>query len=297
MSMADRGEGLSRRGFMRMGAGLAAGVIGGGFTALAHSGDNQQSNSGGRARVISHVKTNERKVCISFDDMWSEYYSLQICREFYRAGIPLTLFPAGLAVRNNLRRPLEGYESLYARLRDMGHEFGSHLYTHRDIRHFGLQQLIDEEMEPSLAVMKKALGATFAPIGIRPPYGVVTEPMMQLSARYGMPLILWGLDSQDAICTWNCQGACPDESVSSQAIYASLWDQDLEDENCAKSRCVETCVENIMASYATYMRPGTIILHHVLEASYLAVRRIVAFLDDWNLEPVTLSQLLSLRSA
>ncbi len=290
-------ERISRRQFMRLGAGLAAGAVGGGFSAWAHSGEGRQASAPGSSRIIRHVNTSERKVCLSFDDMWSEFYSLKICREFHRAGISLTLFPAGLAVRNNVVRPLDGYENMYARLRAMGHEFGCHLHTHRDIRDFSLQQLIDEEMEPSLLVMRQALGADFMPVGIRPPYGTVTEPLVELSARYGIPLILWGLDSQDSVCTWNCKGACPEESASSQDVYASIWEQDLEDELCAKSRCVEKCVERIMTNYETYMRAGTIILHHALEASYLAIKRILAFLDAWNLQAVTLSQLLADSSA
>ena len=286
-------EPISRRQLLRMGAGLASGALAGsGAASLAHSGEGRQASTRGYARVIRHVNTSERKVCLSFDDMWSEVYALRIGRAFHEQEMPLTLFPAGLAVRNNNRRPLAGHENLYARLRDMGHEFGCHLHTHRDIRDFSLQQLIDEELEPSLAVLRQALGPRFMPVGIRPPYGVVTEALLELSARYGIPLILWGLDSQDSICTWRCQGRCPQESSASEKIYESIWHQDLEDELCAKSRCVERCVDSILDSYNSYMRPGTIILHHVLEASYLAIRRIVAFMSDWNLRPVTLSELL-----
>ena len=286
-------EPISRRQLLRMGAGLASGAFAGtGAAAWAHSGEGKQASTAGHARVIRHVNTSARKVCLSFDDMWSEVYALRICRAFHEQEMPLTLFPAGLAVRNNNRRPQAGHENLYARLRDMGHEFGCHLHTHRDIRGFSLQQLIDEELEPSLAVMRQALGPRFVPVGIRPPYGIVTEALMELSAKYGIPLILWGLDSQDSICTWRCQGRCPEETFDSEEIYASIWEQDTEDKLCAKSRCVERCVDNILESYNAYMRPGTIILHHVLEASYLAIRRIVAFMSDWNLTPVTLSELL-----
>ena len=164
---------------------------------------------------------------------------------------------------------------------------------HRDIKDFSLQQLIDEEMEPSLAVMRRALGSSFKPIGIRPPYGVVTDALKELSVMYGAPLILWGLDSQDSICTWNCDDDCPEESVSTDEVYASIWGQDLEDALCINSSCADKCVEIILESYESYMRPGTIILHHVLEASFLAIRRIVAFLKSWNLQPVRLSELLT----
>ncbi len=285
---------ISRRQFMRLGAGIVAGsILGSELTTLANSGLGEQSSTASQARVIRHVRTNERKVCLSFDDMWSEYYSWKICREYHRLNIRLTLFPVGFAVRNNLVRPLSGYQNMYARMRDMGHEFGCHLHTHRDIRDFSLQQLIDEEMEPSLEVMRRALGSNFKPIGIRPPYGVVTDALKELAVRYGIPLVLWGLDSQDAICVWRCKREDADGCLTTDEYHADTQSRTLHDPICIKSSCVNRCVNVIMNSYETYMRPGTIILHHTLESSYLAIDRIKAFLDDWNLQPVRLSELLT----
>ena len=183
---------ISRRQFLSHGAGFALASV------LSLSGIGASANS---ARIIRHVYTNARKVSLTYDDLWSEYYTLRIGREYYRRNIRLTLFPAGRAVLNNLERPNPGYENLYPRLRDMGHEFGCHLFTHRVIRDFSLQQLTEEEMEPALHTMRRALGPGFHPVGIRPPYGHVTEAVKELSASYGIPLILWGLDSQDAVCT------------------------------------------------------------------------------------------------
>lgn len=290
----DSNTDITRRQFMRLAGGLATGALmGSGLSALAHSGGDSHSSTASNARVIRHVHTDERKVCLSFDDMWSEFYALQICRQFQRQAIPLTLFPAGLAVRNNLVRPLEGYENLYSRLRDMGHEFGCHLYTHRDIRDFSLQQLIDEELEPSLDVMRRALGSGFKPVGLRPPYGVVTDALKELSVRYGLPLILWGLDSQDSICTWNCKEESLGDCVTTDELHPGAINGGVNSALCFKSTCTNNCVDRILRSYESYMRPGTIILHHVLEASYLAIGRIVAFLRDWNLQPVRLSELLA----
>ena len=129
------------------------------------------------------MHTNARKVSLTYDDLWSEYYTLRIGREYYRHNIRLTLFPAGRAVLNNLERPNPGYENLYPRLRDMGHEFGCHLFTHRVIRDFSLQQLTEEEMEPALHTMRRALGPGFRPVGIRPPYGHVTDALQETVGR------------------------------------------------------------------------------------------------------------------
>ena len=279
---------LSRRELLRGGAALAlASVLGAASSPAAAKS----------VRVIRHVRTNSRKICLTFDDLWSEYYALRIGRECYKRNIRLTFFPAGRAVLNNLDRPNPGYENLYPRLRDMGHEFGCHLFTHRVITGFSLQQLIDEEMIPTLYEMRRALGGNFQPVGIRPPYGHLTEAMAQLSARYGMPVILWGLDSQDAICTKrNEDKGCDCKSQAAFKSYAGVWGSHPYGERCGEAACDEACVDAILKNYETYLRPGSIILHHAIKMSYLALEPVLDLLSDWNMQPVALSELLALEA-
>lgn len=285
---------ISRRQFLQWSAGAAgAAVIGGGMPTFGHSGMDQDQSSTISARVIRHVHTEARKVCLSYDDCWSEHFTWLIGKAFHKNNIRLTYFPAGRAVTNNIERPIAGYEEMYRRLHDMGHEFGCHLYTHRDIKEFGLQQLVEEEMEPSLRALRRAFGPGFKPVGIRPPFGVVTDAMRELSNNYGLPIIMWGLDSQDAICARYYGEKCPDESQRSYDVYSAIRGMSEKELQCSKVRFNDRCVDKILETYEAYMRPGTIILHHALESSYLAIQRILTFLSDWNLQPVRLSELLT----
>jgi len=290
---------ISRRRFLRLGlAAASASLLSGSLPLSAHTDGADEQYSGGAGNVIREVRTNARRVCLTMDDLWSEYYTLQICREFHRRNIRLTLFPVGHAVNNNLERPTAGHKNLYPRLRDMGHEFGCHLYTHRVIKEFNIEQLAHEEMEPSLRVMRRALGANFNPVGIRPPYGHVTDAMKELSQRYHTPLILWGLDSQDAICTHqknaqNCECPQPAEPV----MYSQSFGQAPPELSCDQDHCARACVDEIVASYESYLRPGTIVLHHALKATMLAVPDIVELLDNWNMKAIPLSELLTYSSA
>ncbi len=289
---------ISRRRFLRMGlAAATASLLSSSLSLSAHSDGADDQYSGGAGYVIRGVNTNARRICLTIDDLWSEYYTLQICREFHRRNISLTLFPVGHAVNNNLERPTAGHKNLYPRLRDMGHEFGCHLYTHRVIKGFSVDQLIDEEMEPSLRVMRRALGANFMPVGIRPPYGHITDAVKELSQRYNTPLILWGLDSQDAICTHqkdvhNCE--CPDQSE--YAMRSHLQGYAPTELPCDIDHCARECVKEILHSYESYLRPGSIILHHALKATLLAIPAIVDLLDDWNMKAIPLSELLTYSS-
>ncbi len=289
---------ISRRQFLRWGAGIAAGsLLGGVPVTSAHSGDREQSSTTPKARVIRRVQTSARKVCLTYDDLWSEFYSLKIGREYRKRGIALTLFPIGYAVQNNLRRPHAGYENLYPRLRDMGHEFGCHLHTHRDITGFSVQQLIDEELEPALQVMRQALGPGYRPVGIRPPYGIVTDELRELSNRYEMPLILWGLDSRDAICARACADQCEGEDRTIPEVYSHLYGPETPETLCSNANCAAHCVDAIMSNYETYLRTGTIALNHMIRSSFEAIPRLHSLLRAWNLQPILLSELLSYGSA
>lgn len=293
MPSADKTEHrrITRRQFLRgaaAGALLAAAVPG-----YSHSGERQGSSAGAGPTILHSFNTRARKVCLTYDDMWSEYYVERIARAYARRGVRLTLFPAGLAVHNNLERPRAGYEHLYPRLRDMGHEFGCHLYTHRDIRRFSLQQLQDEEFGPALAVMRRALGADFQPLGIRPPYGSISPALQELAARQGLPLVLWQLDSQDARCYKAfCSASCQELPKSSHEFLARQSRGLPLSRPCSEASCTRRCTEAILANYAQYLRPGSIILHHAIKPSYLAVDATLDFLQSWNLQPALVSEML-----
>ena len=256
-------EGISRRHFLRWGLGTALGaVFTGRFPALAHSGEPKMVPNAGLGAPILSVNTDARFVSLTFDDLWYEYTAERIGSSYARRGIRLTFFPIGHAVRNNLERPYEGFENLYPRLRDMGHEIGCHLFTHKVIRGYSLQQLIDEEMEPALDVLQRALGKDFYPVALRPPYGIVTPQLRQLSLRYDIPLVLWDVDTRDAICSSNHQ---PEE-----------------------------CEAEMLQNMQKYVRPGSIVLQHAIKASLLAIEPTLDLLAQRELEPISLTSLLTL---
>ena len=113
--------------------------------------------------------------------------------------------------------------------------------------------------------MRRALGPGFRPVGIRPPYGHVTDAVKELAARYRMPLILWGLDSQDAVCTKENEDktlrvllAQANFEVLRANLGSGLAGWHLQRTTNAQ----DNCVDEILQNYKSYLRPGTIILHH-----------------------------------
>ena len=276
MSSSLRSLRISRRQFLRqvgfLGAGAALGS-----SLLAMPGRSFAEY----AEPIRTVAAAGRKVCLTYDDLWNEYYTFRIASFYHQRNIRIALFPVGRAITNNLERPHRNHENMYARMQAMGHEIGCHLYTHRHHRKFGLQQLIDEEMEPALAAMRQALGADFMPFGIRPPYGHITDAIQVLAALYELPVIMWGVDSQDALCTVNtdCESACATTDDESAA--------------CTKEECALICIRHILERLDKYMRPGHVVLNHGIRNAYLAAPPLLRLLHRRNLQPVALSQLLA----
>ncbi len=287
---------LSRRQFLRGAALLGAGAALG--SSLLSPSERALANG---PTPIRSVPGAGNKVALTYDDLWSEVYTFRIARACHQRGIRVTLFPIGRAILNNLERPQKGYEELYPRMRDMGHEIGCHLFTHRNIKQFGLQQLVDEEMEPALQTMRRALGADFRPVGIRPPYGVMTDAMQELAALYGIPLILWSVDSRDAVCTsrLDCETACGKTEASHLAAVDNLAASDLPSGQtrhnvaCTKQECSQLCVDHILENVEQHLRPGSVILNHALLNSYRALLPMLDLLRHRNLQPVPLTELLA----
>ena len=253
-----------------------------------------QTANEGAPSPIRTVNGAGRLVSLTYDDLWSEYYTLRIAKAYHRRGIRVTLFPIGRAVLSNNDRPHKNHEDLYARLREMGHEIGCHLFTHRNIRQFSLRQLINEEMEPALHEIRRALGEDFVPVGIRPPYGVVTDALRELAALYGIPLVLWGVDSRDALCTvrMDCDTACEAPSVT--GFSADVNGSDIsQSAPCTEEQCAQLCVDHILESVGRQVQPGSVILNHSIKNAWLALPELVKMLQRRDLQPVALSELMA----
>ena len=275
---------MRQLGFLGVGAALGGGLLADPSISLANG-----------AEPIRTVAAAGRKVSLTYDDLWNEYYTLRIASFYHERDIRITFFPIGRAITNNWERPKPDHENLYPRLREMGHEFGCHLYTHRDHREFGLQQLIDEEMEPALAAMRQALGANFRPIGLRPPYGIMTDAIRELSAQYGIPLIMWGVDSEDALCTvrTDCDSACTAPVATGPAADASMTVTVGQSAPCTRTECIQICIAHILEQVDQHLRPGSVILNHSIRNAYWACAPLLRLLNRRNLQPVPLSRLLA----
>lgn len=255
---------LSRREWLRLGAlALPGAGLTGALPAQAVDAASEVPRPAVATGVsIGFVRNDRRQIALTFDDMWSQYNTLRIARACARRGIRATFFPTGIAMLNNVERPMAGYENLYPRLRDMGHEFGTHFFTHDVLRDLTYDELVWREMNPALDVMRRALGDDFAPVAIRPPYGIVTDAMRELSRQYNLPIVLWNIDTRDTLCAAD------------------------------KNKSALVCCSEMLGILRKKLAPGSIVLMHTIAPSALAIEPIADLLARRNLKAVPLSTLL-----
>lgn len=116
----------------------------------------------------------------SITDLTSEY-----CRVIRENGCAATFFVVGYLA--------EKYPEEVSALAKAGMEIGNHSYSHQQL--VGLsQEKISMQVSQADAFLSQLLG--WAPTLMRPPYGRVDEEVL---AAAGHPVVLWSLDSEDAV--------------------------------------------------------------------------------------------------
>lgn len=236
---------MKRRTFLKMGLGAV------GYWALGGRGQQAQETT----RVIFSGDEDEPWIAITYDDLWYEDHTLKLGEIFADAGLRVTFFPVGLSIRANIDRPTKGHEHLYPRLYEMGHEFGCHTFTHRDITDFSARYLIHYEIYPWIEVLEEALGFDYVPVAFRPPFGIVTNALYDACIATDLPIVLWGTDMRDSFCQADCDAI-------------------------------------LMRRFEQRLASGEIFLQHTIEASVSIAEAQIEMAQERGFELVPLSQML-----
>jgi hypothetical protein len=237
---------ISRRHFLGVGLGAAMSLL------MPQRIISAQQTT----RVIFKGREDLPQVCLTYDDLWDEAIALKIGELYAERDIPITFFPAGLAITANVDNPSEGYADLYKKLYDMGHEFGCHLYSHTDITEYDQRYLKWWEVEPWYDEMERALGFAYEPVAVRPPMGIVTNPLFNIAIEYDLSIVLWNGNMYDIGCGQDCE-------------------------------------ELLLSRFVNAMDNGTIYLYHGLQPSFDVIERQLDLLAEAEMENVTLSAMLA----
>lgn len=144
------------------------------------------SNVNGRELPIYSVKTNEKKVALSFDAAWGNEDTKRILEILKKHEIHVTFFMTGGWVSS--------YPDDVKAIQAAGHDLGNHSENHKN-----MSQLSDaEKTEELLSVHQKVKELTNTDMCLfRPPYGDYNDDVILNATENGYYTIQWSVDSLD----------------------------------------------------------------------------------------------------
>lgn len=126
------------------------------------------------------------KVALTFDDGPDGKYTPKVLDILSQYGVAATFFVVGVQA--------ERYPDMLARIRDEGHEIGSHGYAHADMGRMTAAEAA-EDLRRADEALREA--ADIVPALFRPPYGSVSDELKAALAESGKTLVRWNVDPRD----------------------------------------------------------------------------------------------------
>jgi peptidoglycan/xylan/chitin deacetylase (PgdA/CDA1 family) len=126
------------------------------------------------------------RLALTFDDGPDGKYTPKVLDILAQYGVTATFFVVGVQA--------EQYPEVLARIRDEGHEIGSHGYAHANMGKMTAAAAA-EDLRLADEAIREAAGVV--PELFRPPYGSVSEDLSDALAEAGKTLVRWNVDPRD----------------------------------------------------------------------------------------------------
>ncbi|WP_329253213.1 polysaccharide deacetylase family protein [Streptomyces sp. NBC_01478] len=144
-------------------------------------------------RCLSHRDRDRKEIALTFDDGPQPENTGRVLDVLERYGVPATFFCVGMNAR--------AHPDLLVRMREQGHGFGNHTWSHPFLPELTRPQL-REQIERTQEAITEAAGVP-APTLFRPPYGARTPQVLDWLAESGLRIALWDVVPDD----WSMPGA------------------------------------------------------------------------------------------
>jgi peptidoglycan/xylan/chitin deacetylase (PgdA/CDA1 family) len=128
------------------------------------------------------------KIALTFDDGPDPYYTEQVLDILQEHNIPATFFVVGSQVAK--------YPEVTKRIVREGHLITSHSWSHANLRNLSSAEL-DYEIRETGNIIRKYTGENIH--FLRPPWGFVSDNLLQTARDMGYKVVNWNVDSED----WN----------------------------------------------------------------------------------------------
>ena len=139
-----------------------------------------------RQGTVYRIKTNQKKIVLTFDDGPSPLWTPKILDELKKLNVKATFFMIGHHVQK--------YPDIAKRVAQEGHTIGNHGYAHSVILYYTPHE-IEEEIKYTELIIHQATGQLTK--FFRPPKAWVTSHLKERIKSMGYEIILWSLNSKD----------------------------------------------------------------------------------------------------
>ena len=139
-----------------------------------------------RKLPIYYVKTDEKKIAISFDCAWGTDYTEKLLSIMQDEKVRCTFFMVEFWTKK--------YPEMVKKISDFGHEIGTHSATHPYMSKLNQNDIIKELSSSSTAITE----ITGKKVEVfRPPYGDYDDLLIETAENLGLFTIQWDVDSLD----------------------------------------------------------------------------------------------------
>jgi peptidoglycan/xylan/chitin deacetylase (PgdA/CDA1 family) len=135
--------------------------------------------------VILHGP-RRREVALTFDDGPDDVWTPKVLDALARSGVPATFFVVG--------QRCERVPQVLVRISREGHAIGNHSWDHANLSKLGTEA-IRTQIQKTDATIRRLTGHT--PSMLRPPYGALSDAVVNEARRAGKIIVLWNVDSLD----------------------------------------------------------------------------------------------------
>ena len=164
---------------------LLAGIIS--AVILGQTGAYQVFYNGNMRKLpIYSVKTEEKKIAISFDCAWGVEYTDKLLEIMKEERVPCTFFMVEFWA--------EKYPEHVKKIDEYGHEIGSHSATHPEMSKLNKSAMV-KELTTSVEAINGITGKKVELF--RPPYGDYNDLLIETAKSMGLYTIQWDVDSLD----------------------------------------------------------------------------------------------------
>ena len=176
---------LNKKRFFTLIAVVLLGVIT--LTALSGTGAYAVFYGGNfRKLPIYYVKTEEKKIAISFDCAWGVDYTDKLLETMKNENVHCTFFAVEFWSAK--------YPDYLKKIADAGHEIGTHSSTHPYMSKLDKSAIV-KELTTSKEIIEKTTGKKVELF--RPPYGDYDDLLIDTATELGLYTIQWSVDSLD----------------------------------------------------------------------------------------------------